>query len=69
MGCGWQQAGLGPQQRGPAAGRAAQKSRKVTIPLCSALVRPLQGTLRPLLGLPGQKRHGLAWASSVEAPG
>lgn len=39
--------GLGPQQRGPAAAWAAQKSRKVTIPLCSALIRPHQGTVPP----------------------
>lgn len=57
--------GLGPQQRGPAAAWAAQKSRRVTVPLCSALIRPLQGTVSPF----GSSRTGKMWTNQGEFRG
>lgn len=57
--------GLGPQQRGPAAAWAALKSSKVTVPLCSALVRPHQGAVSPF----GSARTGKTWTSRGEFRG
>lgn len=57
--------GLGPQQRGSAAAWAAQKSSKVTIALCSALVRPHQGTVSHF----GSTRTGKTWTSRAEFRG
>jgi len=55
-GCGGQQFGLGATAK---RAWAAQKSRKVTIPFCSALVRPCQGTVSPS----GSAKTGKTWTS------